>query len=237
MEVFLVTQRWNNRVIYHALRSEEGAATYSAASQTAHLTQNALSWWGHAHNLLKNVNARNSNMSRCFYDDHKVFITGSLLLGEWVYTANRLHFLRMTCFTHPSTWMDDKMISWWIDEPVGLMISILYKETLTLNVIHTQGGHIGRTHGDYTKTKVGQRMIMGSRWIQMWWWVTGGACDHGNSGISLTSDGPVADRRGKGHHLRVIGVRQARDISLWFWLRKTHLNDSACEVYYYYYYF
>lgn len=41
---------------------------------------------------------------------------------------------------------------------------------------------------------------------------------HGNSGeesMSLTSDGTVADRRGRreGHHFSVGGVKQARDIS------------------------
>lgn len=48
--------------------------------------------------------------------------------------------------------------------------------------------------------------------------VTDGTWDHGNSGeesISLTSDGTVADRRGRreGHHFSVGRVKQARDIS------------------------
>lgn len=55
--------------------------------------------------------------------------------------------------------------------------------------------------------------------------VADGACDRGNCGeesMSLTSDGAVADRGGRreGHHFSVGGVKQARDISAWFWLRK-----------------
>ncbi len=40
-------------------------------------------------------------------------------------------------------------------------------------------------------------------------------CDSGEESMSLTSDGTVADRRGRreGHHFSVGGVKQARDIS------------------------
>lgn len=46
----------------------------------------------------------------------------------------------------------------------------------------------------------------------------GEACDHSNSGeeaISLTSDGTIAERRGRreGHHFSVEEVKQAGDIS------------------------
>lgn len=201
---------------------------------------------------LKNVNACYGCVSRCYYDNHTVFITGSELVREWIHTPNKLQFSHVE---HMKWWLRE------IDHHGGSMplehdrwnwnnqISVPGQNKWTLILILNETDPHNKRHS------VRMTTYMKGNWQNKWEWVHGeykcggdtvcttvrqvidGMCDLGNSGeesIILTSDGTVADRRGRreGHHFSGGGVKQARDVSA----RVTNLKDPAYHYYNYYHY-
>lgn len=189
---------------------------------------------------LKNVNACYGCVSRCYYDNLTVFITGSELVREWIHTPNKLQFSHVE---HMKWWLRE------IDHHGGSMllehdrwnwnnqISVPGQNKWTLILILNETDPHNKRHS------VRMTTYMKGNWQNKWEWVHGeykcggdtvcttvrqvidGMCDLGNSGeesIILTSDGTVADRRGRreGHHFSGGGVKQARDVSARVRMRK-----------------